>query len=448
MKNVLIVDDEKSFLLSLAAGLREYASHFNVLIAGNGERAVKILESITIDLVVTDIRMPEMDGFELLAYISTNFPSIPSIVMTAYGTPQMEDSLQSLGTLKLLNKPLDFSEMAEAIIKGLESDNTAGSLKGISLDSFLQLIEMEQKTCLLEVLCSSKKKGFFYFEKGILYDAFCGNIKGEKAAIEMISWDKVHISFKNLPNEKISRQINTGLMALILEGIRLKDESAGIDMEEVSDLDDLAEISKIDFALDDEVVYEIEALESASKSATESGKTVSAVMMDGTTGMNEGPVVTEEGVKKTHSQEDFERKEADEKAAEMEQRSINTKGTSISNGLKGILKEMSDEMDGILALGVVGMDGITVAFNNRARIDTDAYAAKLAVLIKLAKKSINGLNEIGSFEENVVQTKKAWVLTRLLNKQYYLAIIVSREGTLGNVQLVVKKYLDELQRSV
>jgi len=88
-KTVLIVDDETPFILSLTTGLKRYSSEYNILTAENGKIAVEILESTPLDLVVTDLRMPEMDGFELLAYMSTNFPSIPVIVMSAFGTQEI-----------------------------------------------------------------------------------------------------------------------------------------------------------------------------------------------------------------------------------------------------------------------------------------------------------------------------------------------------------------------
>ena len=91
MKNVLIVDDEKSFLLSLVEGLLSFAGDFNTLTAENGKKAVEVLKSANIDLVVTDLKMPEMDGFELLAYMSRNYPDIPVIVMTAYCTPEIKE---------------------------------------------------------------------------------------------------------------------------------------------------------------------------------------------------------------------------------------------------------------------------------------------------------------------------------------------------------------------
>jgi len=66
MRNILIVDDEETLLLILKmeSRLDEYKNQFNVITAQNGKEAVKILESNVIDFVVTDLKMPEMDGIE------------------------------------------------------------------------------------------------------------------------------------------------------------------------------------------------------------------------------------------------------------------------------------------------------------------------------------------------------------------------------------------------
>lgn len=90
-KTVLLVDDETPFILSLTTGLDNYRSKYNILTAKNGKHAVRILESSSVDLVVTDLRMPEMDGFELLAHMSAHFPSIPAIVMSAFGTQEIKN---------------------------------------------------------------------------------------------------------------------------------------------------------------------------------------------------------------------------------------------------------------------------------------------------------------------------------------------------------------------
>lgn len=224
MKKVLIVDDEKSLLLTMKAGFAAFKEKFSVFTAENGKIAVKILESNPIDLVVTDLKMPEMDGFELLVHINANYPNIPAIVMTAFGTPEIEKKLEKSGMLRLLEKPVDFDELTQAILKCLDEQYKGGTLTGISLPSFLQLIEMEQNTCLMEVSLPSGEQGLLYFHEGILYDGIFNDLKGEEAVYAMLELDDVKISFRSLPDKRFKKMIKNNLMTILMEGIRRKDE--------------------------------------------------------------------------------------------------------------------------------------------------------------------------------------------------------------------------------
>ena len=116
---VLIVDDEESFVLSLAEGLSAYRKFFNLRTAPNGAEAVKVLKLSPIDLVITDLSMPKMDGFELLAYMNRNYPKIPVILMTAYGTPKIEEIVSNMGIFRYLEKPLDINSVADNIFDAL-----------------------------------------------------------------------------------------------------------------------------------------------------------------------------------------------------------------------------------------------------------------------------------------------------------------------------------------
>jgi len=231
MKYVLIVDDEESLLLTIQAGFDGYKDKFEVVTAHNGKEAVAILEAMPVSLVVTDLKMPEMDGFELLGYLKSEFPQVPVIVMTAFGTPEIETRLCQSGMIRMLEKPVDFEELSQLIVSLLDHDFAGGTLTGISLPSFLQLIEMEQNTCLMEVM-TPKGQGLLYFNKGKLYDAVFGDTKAEEAALIMLSMEDVKISFRNLPSKKLKQRIKKNLMTLIMEGARIKDEQAA--MEEVA----------------------------------------------------------------------------------------------------------------------------------------------------------------------------------------------------------------------
>jgi hypothetical protein len=86
---------------------------------------------------------------------------------------------------------------------------------------------MDQQTCLVEVYLSANKRGTFYFVEGVLYNAVCGSLEGEEAAMEMITWDKVRININNnVTASEIVKKIDKGLLALLMESSRRRDETA------------------------------------------------------------------------------------------------------------------------------------------------------------------------------------------------------------------------------
>jgi DNA-binding response OmpR family regulator/predicted regulator of Ras-like GTPase activity (Roadblock/LC7/MglB family) len=223
MQTILIVDDEPRLLQSISAGLKVHENSFLVMTAANGEEAVAILSSTPIDLLITDLKMPKMDGFELLVHVSTNYPTLPAIVMTAFSTPDIEQKIEESNSLKLLEKPIDFDELADSIFEILERSADEGSLTGISLASFLQLLETEKKTCLIEIQ-SNKEKGYIYFNQGELYSAVFGAIKAEEAVYHMLMYDEVEIRIKKHIKKKYKKTVEKRLFPLLMEGMRRKDE--------------------------------------------------------------------------------------------------------------------------------------------------------------------------------------------------------------------------------
>jgi len=215
MKNILFVDDEETLLFILESRFEEYKDHFSVFTARNGKEAVEILESTVIDFVLTDLNMPEMDGIELLIYLGTTLPHIPAMAMSAHNTPEIVEQLERVGTLRVLDKPVDLDILTHTIMKDLSSTYEQGALKGISVGSFLQLINMERKTCLLEVHGDEQKRGLFYFSQGELLDATCGDSYGEPAALEIIGWDDVQLYLQDLP-KKPKKRIKSGIMSLMM----------------------------------------------------------------------------------------------------------------------------------------------------------------------------------------------------------------------------------------
>ena len=119
MKQILIVDDEKNLLASLRDGF-DRAGEFKIVTAENGAKATVLLKSMPIDLVITDLRMPVMDGFELLAYMSKYHPETPTIIMTAHSNmPDIENKLKHFSVSHCIQKPFELEDLASAIISEL-----------------------------------------------------------------------------------------------------------------------------------------------------------------------------------------------------------------------------------------------------------------------------------------------------------------------------------------
>lgn len=224
IKNVLIVDDDQEMLVALENGFSKYGDTFVVITAEDGQIAIEKLKKNTISLIVTDLKMPRLDGFALLQHVMENYPDIPVIVITGYSTPDMEKMAREGGAIVYIAKPFMLDSLARKIMATLRKESEGGTLHSVSSGIFLQLMEMEQKTCTIRLEDkSSGKKGVLFFRDGELLDARVHDLQAKPAAIKIFSWDKVTISIQNVC-PPIENRIKSDLQPLILEASRLKDE--------------------------------------------------------------------------------------------------------------------------------------------------------------------------------------------------------------------------------
>jgi CheY-like chemotaxis protein len=211
MDKVLIVDGKANFVTSLKDGL-DKMHQFEVLTATDGEAAIDILGKDKISVFVTDINTPKLDGLELLAYITQEHPSTPCIVMTDYGKPWFRKRMDQQEVLYHLEKPFEIGALASAIFVGLNLRDEGINYKGMTMASILPLIEIEQKTCRMEVSTAGRGRGYLYFDEGVLIDAHFKGLTGEKAALEISEWDRIVIKFSELPRRRTRMRVKTHLM--------------------------------------------------------------------------------------------------------------------------------------------------------------------------------------------------------------------------------------------
>ncbi len=106
---VLVVDDERTLARAIKAFLE--ASGYDATVADDAEAALPLVSSLRPDVVFTDVRLPGMDGIELLRKIREFDPGIPVVVMTAHGSIQGAVEAVKLGAFDYLKKPLDLEEL-------------------------------------------------------------------------------------------------------------------------------------------------------------------------------------------------------------------------------------------------------------------------------------------------------------------------------------------------
>ncbi len=119
--HVLIVDDDPIVVESCRRILA--AEGFQLSIAGNAESATSILESdASVDLILTDIKMPNQDGFQLIAYTSAAHPDLPVLMMTGYLTPETVERGRQSGADGFIAKPFTPDELVTAVRNTVKSE--------------------------------------------------------------------------------------------------------------------------------------------------------------------------------------------------------------------------------------------------------------------------------------------------------------------------------------
>lgn len=108
---VLLVDDDPGVRFALTEVLADRG--YRVITAGSGAQALNLLDGV--DVVVTDLSMPGMDGLELVAQIRARTPGLPVILLTAHGSENMVRIASSRGACGCLSKPFDIDEIADVI---------------------------------------------------------------------------------------------------------------------------------------------------------------------------------------------------------------------------------------------------------------------------------------------------------------------------------------------
>lgn len=116
MKKILVADDEMAIRLLYSEELKEEG--YEVYTAANGREALEIIEKVPLDLVILDIKMPEMDGIEALRQIKEKKPGLPVVLSTAYG--DYKQDFATWASDDYLVKSSDLEDLKRSVKKHLK----------------------------------------------------------------------------------------------------------------------------------------------------------------------------------------------------------------------------------------------------------------------------------------------------------------------------------------
>lgn len=236
---VLILDDDQNFLDIYRRILSRLPSRPDVRVANCATRAMALLDSEPFALLITDLRMPKIDGFQVLMGARRRFPTLRTVAITALGDQQYRARAYASGIDLFTEKPTTPNEIrlfSECIESLLSQRSQAGGFRGIQHKSLMDLIQIEclsQNTGVLRITHGSLE-GRIWIEGGDVIDAEVQDLSGEEAFKQIFTWKTGH--FELMPGDpKRTRTIYNSYESLLLDSAQTLDETAAALGESAAD---------------------------------------------------------------------------------------------------------------------------------------------------------------------------------------------------------------------
>jgi len=229
---ILLLDDDEQMLDLYQELLKQLPSAPEVNTCNAGARAIAMLESQPYTLLITDLRMPKMDGLQVLSIVRRKFPHLRIIVLTGIVDEEYRSRAYAQGVELFWQKPGTaeevklFQDCIESLL-GREFETSSG-FRGVQRKSLVDLIQLEclsRSSSVLRINQSSLE-GRIWVQNGDLIDASTGGLTGEAAFKEILSWKGGN--FEILPAEPLRpRTIYNSYQGLLLDTAQAIDEQIG-----------------------------------------------------------------------------------------------------------------------------------------------------------------------------------------------------------------------------
>lgn len=223
-RTVLLVEDDEAARLLHERALPTRLPEFSLATAANGAEALALLAERPVEVLVSDLHMPVMNGFELLAHVRGRYPNLGVVVLSNTPSAQVAHAAPQLATYRRVTKPVPPAVLAEHV-RAAAAERVRGHLAAATLAPLLTLLQLERSTCAL-LIRSGARKGRLHFLAGELVNAYAFELgqDGEVAARHILAWDRASVQFERSLHNHV-RTIHTPLEELMLDVARTQDEA-------------------------------------------------------------------------------------------------------------------------------------------------------------------------------------------------------------------------------
>ncbi len=240
MTSVLIVDDDDSFRNTIGRDLGNQG--FEVALASGVDEALHTLAARSIDVLLTDLRMPESDGIDLLAQVREVSSRTRAILMSGFATARDYQRAIECGAVRVLCKPFTSSELMQAIRQAIDCETGfRGNIHGLSLIDLLQMFHYARRS--VAIVVDSWAPGHLFLDEGRIIHAVYRELHGEEALRAILAMPAGSLRSMVLPDGtpcSITREFSP----LLLDSLRRLDESnAAADDWELEMVDDPAPVA-------------------------------------------------------------------------------------------------------------------------------------------------------------------------------------------------------------
>jgi CheY-like chemotaxis protein len=227
-RKILLVDDDQEFLGTYREFLKRLSGELTIHTAASGARALAMLEAEAYNLLLVDLKMPRMDGLQVLAIVRRRFPQVRIVVLTSLQDEHFRARAYAMGVDQYWQKPRTEQEihLFTHSVEALLNDTARGGFRGVQSKSLVDIIQLEclsQSSSVLKI-SNGVLDAKIWIQNGEIIDAEAPSLQGEAAFREIFSWKGGAFEVLS-PEVARTRTIFTSYQGLLLDTLQGLDES-------------------------------------------------------------------------------------------------------------------------------------------------------------------------------------------------------------------------------